>query len=227
MVFRVKICGVTDPHDARYCSEAGADAIGLNFYAASPRYVCPALARQIAQGLPSTVVKVGVFVNAAIEDVLRTCDEVGLDAVQLHGDETPQMLARLGGRPAIKAFRCDGRDSRLVIEFVRQCQDLGCCPCAVLIDASRPGAYGGTGQTADWPTVRELSGLLGDTPIILAGGLRPDNVVAAIQATRPAAVDTASGVESSPGRKDSNLVREFVRNARDALGRLRHGECRP
>lgn len=226
-MFRVKICGVTDPHDALCCSEAGADAIGLNFYAASPRYVCPEMARQIAQGLPSTVVKVGVFVNAAIEQVLRTCDEVGLDAVQLHGDETPQMLARLGVRPAIKAFRCDGRDSRLVIEFVRQCQDLGCRPCAVLIDASRPGAYGGTGQTADWPTVRELSGLLGDTPIILAGGLRPDNVVAAIQATRPAAVDTASGVESSPGRKDSNLVREFVHHARDALERLRHGECPP
>jgi phosphoribosylanthranilate isomerase len=225
-VFQVKICGVTNPEDGLCCSEAGADAIGLNFYPSSPRCVGLEMARQIARGLPPNISKVGVFVNAPLDEVLRTCEEVGLDAVQLHGDETPQMFARLAGRRAIKAFRCGGRDSSPVLEFLRQCDLLGCRPCAVLIDASTPGVYGGTGHTADWPLVRDLSGMLSGTPIILAGGLRPDNVTAAIEATRPAAVDTASGVELSPGRKDLGLVREFVCKARDALERLQRAEYR-
>jgi len=225
-VFQIKICGVTNPEDALCCSEAGADAIGLNFYPSSPRYVSLEMARQIARGLPSSVSKVGVFVNATLDDMLRTCEEVGLNAVQLHGDEVPQMFARLAARRSIKAFRCAGHDSRPVLEFLRQCDGLGCRPCAVLIDASSPDAYGGTGQTADWPLVRALSGMLPGTPIILAGGLRPDNVAAAIEATRPAAVDTASGVELSPGLKDLGLVGAFVRNAREAFARLPRAERR-
>lgn len=219
-MFRTKICGVTDLQDALCCSEAGADAIGLNFYPASPRYVSPQQARQISQGLPAAVAKVGVFVNAAFDDIVRISDNVGLDVVQLHGDETPELVARLAGRPTIKAFRCHGRQTRPLLDFLRHCADLDARPCAVLIDAGHPGLYGGTGQTADWPAVRELADLLDGIPRILAGGLHPDNVAAAIWAARPDAVDTASGVESSPGRKEPRLVRAFVRNAQEAWGRL-------
>jgi phosphoribosylanthranilate isomerase len=220
VVFQVKICGVANLEDALCCAEAGADAIGLNFYPPSPRCVPVEVARQIALRLPPTVRRVGVFVNAAPEDVLRTCDHVGLDAVQLHGDETPQMIGQLAGRQVIKAFRCGSHDFRPVTEFLRRCADLNCRPCGVLIDAYQPSSFGGTGQTADWPWVRELSDRLSEIPIILAGGLRPENVAAAIQASRPAAVDTASGVESAPGRKDGERVRTFIRNARDAFRQM-------
>jgi phosphoribosylanthranilate isomerase len=216
-MFQTKICGVTDLHDALCCSEAGADAIGLNFYPASPRCVSLDNARQIARALPAAVAKVGVFVNAPLDEILRISDDVGLDIIQCHGDETPQLIARLAGRPTIKAFRCRGQDTRPVLEFLRRCADLGVRPGAVLIDARCPGLYGGTGQTTDWSAVRELADLLDGVPRILAGGLHPGNVAAAIQAARPDAVDTASGVESSPGRKQPDLVRDFVRHAQDAF----------
>ena len=219
-MFQVKICGVTVPDDAWCCSEVGADAIGLNFYPASPRYVSPSTARRIVADLPSSLVKVGVFVNAVEDEIVRACGEVGLDAVQLHGDETPHMVARLADRRVIKAFRCAGQASPGVVDFLRQCRDLGAQPYGVLIDAAYPGVYGGTGQTADWPLVRDLSGRTGGSPVILAGGLRPDNVAAAVETARPDAVDTASGVESSPGCKDARLVADFIRNARDALERI-------
>lgn len=216
-MFRVKICGVTTPDDADACVEAGADAIGLNFYSPSPRYVPRDVARTIASTIPPTVTKVGVFVNATPDEVLETCDKVGLDAVQLHGDESPQMVRRLAARRLIKAFRCDRPVLEQVTQYLLACAALAGRLEAVLIDACRSGSYGGTGQVAEWSLVRELRALPISVPVILAGGLRPDNVVAAIEATRPAAVDTASGVEFSPGRKDPARVRAFVRNARDAF----------
>ena len=219
-MFQVKICGVTNLEDARCCAEAGADAIGLNFYPPSPRCVGVDVARRITLELPAAIRKVGVFVNASRDEVLRTCDLVGLDTIQLHGDETPQMMAELAGRQLLKAFRCHSDDLRPLTEFLHRCEDLGCRPCGVLIDAYQPNAFGGTGQTANWSLVRGLSELLLDIPIVLAGGLGPENVAAAIEATRPAAVDTASGVESEPGRKDAQRVREFVGNARAAFRRV-------
>ena len=216
-MFRVKICGVTSPDDADTCVEAGADAIGLNFYPPSPRYVPRDVAQAIARRIPPTVTKVGVFVNAAADDVLETCEQVGLDAVQLHGDESPQMVRQLAKRRLIKAFRCARPDPEQVTEYLVACEALGCRLDAVLIDACQSGSYGGTGQVAEWSLVRQLRTVPSAVPIILAGGLRPENVAAAIEATRPAAVDTASGVESSPGRKDPVRVREFVRKARAAF----------
>jgi len=219
-VFRVKICGVTTPDDGVLCAEAGADAIGLNFYLSSRRYVPPSAAREIASRIPSTVTKVGVFVNATIDEVSGICGDVGLDAVQLHGDESPQMVRQLGAQNVIKAFRCEGSDLLPVTDYLHECEDLGCRLSAVLIDAYQGGSYGGTGQIAPWSLVRRLCDLSLPVPVILAGGLRPENVAAAIEATRPAAVDTASGVESSPGRKDPRRVRSFIRNARAAFESL-------
>ncbi|MCU0980669.1 MAG: phosphoribosylanthranilate isomerase [Pirellulaceae bacterium] len=219
-MFRVKICGVANLEDAWCCAEAGADAIGLNFYPPSPRCVGVEVARRIALEMPATMTKVGVFVNASRDEMLRTYDRAGLDAIQLHGDETPQMMAELAGRQLVKAFRCGSDDVRPLAEFLRRCEDLGCRPCGVLIDAYQPSVFGGTGQIANWSVVRNLSELLLDIPIVLAGGLRPENVAAAIEATHPAAVDTASGVESEPGRKDPQRVRAFIGNAWDAFRRL-------
>ncbi len=219
-MFRVKICGVANLEDAWCCAEAGADAIGLNFYPPSPRCVGVDVARRIALEMPATMTKVGVFVNASRDEMLRTYDRAGLDAIQLHGDETPQMMAELAGRQLVKAFRCGSDDVRPLAEFLRRCEDLGCRPCGVLIDAYQPSVFGGTGQIANWPLVRNLCELLLDIPIVLAGGLRPENVAAAIEATHPAAVDTASGVESEPGRKDPQRVRAFIGNAWDAFRRL-------
>lgn len=206
--------------------EAGADAIGLNFYPPSPRCIGVQAAREIALSLPPHVTKVGVFVNASRDDVLRTCDHVGLDAIQLHGDEPPGMLADLGERRVLRAFRCANDDLRPVLDYLRRCEDAGRRPWAVLIDAYLPQAFGGTGHTADWALVRKLAETLLDIPVVLAGGLRPDNVAAAIEATRAAAVDTASGVESKPGRKDPQCVRTFVANARAALQRVHSPDLR-
>lgn len=220
-MFRVKICGVTDPEDGSLCVEAGADAIGFNFYPSSPRCLPIGLAREIALRIPPTVDKVGVFVNADPERVEGICDEVGLDAVQLHGDEAPQIVRLLAKRRVIKAFRCSGPDLKPVTAYVRGCLELGCQLSAVLIDAYQAGSYGGTGRVAVWPLVRALCDLPISVPVILAGGLGPENVAAAIEMVRPAAVDTASGVESSPGRKDPSRVQQFVRNAWTAFESLR------
>lgn len=218
-MFRVKICGVTNLEDSGCCAEAGADAVGLNFYPPSPRCIGVVLARQIALALPPQVTKVGVFVNASRDEVLRTADRVGLDVIQLHGDESPQMLAGLGERRVLRAFRCVSDDVRPVVDYLRRCEDAGRRPWAVLIDAYQPRAFGGTGHTANWRLVRKLAETLVHVPVVLAGGLRPGNVAAAIEATRPAAVDTASGVESEPGRKDPQCIRDFVAHALEAFRR--------
>ncbi len=224
-MFRVKICGVTSPDDAEACVAAGADAIGLNFYPPSPRYVPRDVAQAIARGIPPTVTKVGVFVNATADEVLAACDEVGLDAVQLHGDEAPQMARQLAERRLIKAFRCTRADLEQVTKYLSACEAAGVRLAAVLIDACQSGSYGGTGQIAEWPLVWGLHAMPIALPVILAGGLRPENVAAAIEATRAAAVDTASGVESSPGRKDRQRVRQFVRNAQAAFESVASQDC--
>lgn len=219
-MFQIKICGVTSVADAVACCAAGSDAVGLNFCPSSPRFISLDMARDIAAELPAAIVKVGVFVNASSDEIRRACDLASLDVIQLHGDETSEMLASLSGRAVIKAFRCRRHDAGLVQQFLGRCDALGSRPAAVLIDAALPGAYGGTGQLSDWNLARDLSRTLGEVPVILAGGLGPANIAAAIAAVRPAAVDTASGVESSPGRKDAEQIRQFVSNAREAFSRL-------
>jgi phosphoribosylanthranilate isomerase len=216
-VFRVKICGIMTVEDALAAAEAGADAIGLNFFDKSPRYVTAERAKEICQALPAKVAKVGVFVNSLAKGIVATASRVGLTAAQLHGDEGPEFLVSLGNLPVIKAFRCKESTLDCVRAFLDQIPEAS-HPAAILLDAHAPGTYGGTGQVLDWKALaNERNKLLG-IPLILAGGLTPHNVAEAIQIARPDAVDTASGVESAPGKKDPDQVRAFVAAATSAFG---------
>jgi phosphoribosylanthranilate isomerase len=216
-MFHIKICGVTTVDDAMAVVQAGADAIGLNFYPRSPRHVFSHAARQIVAALPSGILKVGLFVNAAAPDTCRFYDDLGLDLIQLHGDEPPEYLTELGGRPVMRAFRVKTGELHTAIEYLTRCREKGVLPQLVMIDSVAAGVYGGTGKTADWSAAREFASQAGLPPLVLAGGLTPENVGEAIRTVRPAAVDVASGVESSPGRKDRPAIEAFVRAARAAF----------
>lgn len=196
---RVKICGIRTEAAARAAAEAGADAVGFVFYPRSPRYVSPERAAQLTHLLPPFVARVGVFVNAPVAVVERISDQVGLDLVQLHGDEPPEVCARMPRR-VIKAVRVDGPQA---LERARHYP-----ACALLLDAHVPDRYGGTGRRFDWSLVRGL-----DRPVILSGGLTPDNVAQAVRQVRPYAVDVSSGVETD-GDKDPRKVAAFVRAVR-------------
>jgi phosphoribosylanthranilate isomerase len=218
-MFRIKICGVTTVPDALGAAEAGADAIGLNFYPPSPRRVDMRTAEEMAEAVPAGVAKVGVFVNETAEKLIRTHDRLGLDLIQLHGDEPPELLESLGDRAVVWAFRCGDGWLDELRHWLKTWRELDRWPEAVLMDAFQPGSYGGAGKVFDWELVDKARRELGDIKIALAGGLTPANVGDAIAAARPYAVDTASGVEASPGKKDLRLVREFVAAARAAFGR--------
>ena len=202
----VKVCGITNLEDALAALEAGADMLGFNFYARSPRHVSPAEARRVVEALPKGVSCVGVFVNeAAPEDVERIAREASVGAVQLHGDETPEFCRGLRGLMTIKALRVGADYSA---ESAARFQTD-----AVLLDAYAAHAYGGTGHTFDWKLARLTREAV--PRLFLAGGLKPDNVAAAVAAVRPYAVDVCSGVETSPGRKSPRLLRSFVDRVRE------------
>jgi phosphoribosylanthranilate isomerase len=217
-MFRIKICGITCPDDALAARDAGADAIGLNFCPASPRFLTSDQAERIVDALGDHVTTVGVFVDMSSESVLATCEQFRLAAVQLHGDEPPEQMCNFTGRPLIKAFRC-GPDgiARRVAKYVERCQQLGRLPDAILVDAWVPNQYGGTGRTPDWTLLAGNRPWLAGLPLVLAGGLTPDNVSQAIARVGPAAVDTASGVERAPGKKDTERMAAFVRAAQNAF----------
>jgi len=217
-MFRVKICGITTVDDAQLVARAEADAVGLNFFPKSPRCITPAIAERIVQSLPEDVVKVGLFVNADADEILGACELLGLDMIQLHGDERPEYLASLGKWPILRAFRLGPGGLNPIAEYLRECHHLGCSPAMVLIDSLVRGAYGGSGTRADWTVASQYPLEDGSPPLALAGGLTADNVADAIRAVKPFAVDTASGVESSPGRKDPKAVTTFVERARRAFG---------
>jgi phosphoribosylanthranilate isomerase len=216
-MFHIKICGITSVDDAGLVARAGADAIGLNFYRRSSRYVTTDRARTIVEVLPPGVIKVGLFVDAPAAEVCAVFDQLGLDLIQLHGAEPPDFLLRLGDRPVLRAFPVGPAGLGPITQFLDECRQLDCLPRLVLLDACMQGRFGGTGQLADWPAARRYQDEVAGPPMVLAGGLAPDNVAQAIRATGARAVDTASGVESAPGRKDAAAVTAFIRAARDAL----------
>jgi phosphoribosylanthranilate isomerase len=217
-MFRIKICGITNLDDAQAAVDADADAVGLNFFRQSRRLVEPEIARAIAAGLPAGVMKVGVFVNHDAAEIVKISQLVGLDCIQLHGDERPALLAQLPRHVGIvRAHRC-GRDGLATLaRYLDECRSAGRLPDAVLIDADAGSEFGGTGQVADWSRIANERAALAGLPLILAGGLTPDNVSAAIAAVRPDAVDVASGVEGQPGLKDQELLSRFVAAAKQAF----------
>lgn len=205
MSVRVKICGITCLEDALAAVDAGADALGFMFYAPSARHVTSRAAAEIIRALPPLVAKVGVFVNPSDEEVAQTLAVCGLDALQFHGLETPEFCARFGLK-VIKAFRIHDAASLRALPSYQVS--------ARLLDSFVPGQLGGTGAAFNWNLAVEAKKLGG--PIILAGGLTPENVAEAVRCVRPFAVDVSSGVESAPGRKDAAKMRAFVRAAKSA-----------
>lgn len=216
-MFRVKICGIKTVEDARHAAGAGADAIGINFYGGSARGVNFDQAHAIAEAVPDEVAKVGVFVNARADEVRQTAERLNLDYVQLHGDEPASMLTELAGLRVIRAYRLGTPGWQPLVDYLDECRRLTAMPVAILADACREGAYGGTGQAIDWAVARQFHELQLGIPLILAGGLTPQNVGEAIAAVSPAAVDTASGVESSPGCKDPAKTTAFIVASRMAM----------
>jgi phosphoribosylanthranilate isomerase len=221
-MFRIKLCGITHRPDAFVAAALGADAIGLNFVEGSRRYLPPSLAGNVAAAIPSGVAKIGVFVNSPVEDVGRLSDRLRLDFVQLSGDEPTEYIAMLTGRSVIKTFRFGSKGLQPLEQFLKDARKRNCLPPQILIDADQPGEFGGTGATVDWSRLRhELDQSdFADLPLILAGGLTPENVAEAIAAVRPTAVDVASGVEHAPGRKDADKVEQFITMATNAFDRL-------
>ncbi len=157
-MFRIKICGITNQDDALAVVQAGADAIGLNFYPPSPRFIDRKKARQIVGVLPAELVKTGVFVNATAREICQTFDDLPLDLIQLHGDEPPEFIAQLGARPVMRAFRLSSDGLNPVWEYLERCKRLGCVPRLVLIDALVKRVYGGTGEKGDWSICRSIHG---------------------------------------------------------------------
>ena len=202
---RVKVCGITNIEDALAALEAGAELLGFNFYARSPRYVTPAEARRVVERLPEGVECVGVFVNESTSaEVERIAREAGVGAVQLHGDETPEFCRALRELTTIKALRVGpGYTPEAAARYPTD---------AVLLDAYVAGAWGGTGHTFDWALARRTREAV--PRLFLAGGLKPENVAEAVAAVRPYAVDVCSGVETSPGRKSPALMRRLVEQVR-------------
>ncbi len=212
----IKICGLTRLEDALVAAEAGADFLGLIFYPRSPRYVTPAQARRIVEGVRAALGArsprfVGVFVNASPDEVRHRMAEVGLDLVQLHGDEPPAMVRDLWPR-AYKALRPTDPEHALV-QARAYTQGLTPYPDRpmLLVDAFQRGAYGGTGRLAHEAAAQALAR---HYPILLAGGLTPDNVADRIRRIRPWGVDVSSGVEAQPGVKDPQRVRAFIQAVR-------------
>ena len=201
---KVKVCGITNPEDARVAADAGADAIGLVF-AESPRRVSVERAREIAAAVPEGVLKVGVFVDAGPGEVLRIAREVGLDYAQLHGDEPPEALAEIrdGGVVVMKALRVRNAETLAAVE--RYEADL------FLLDAWSAKARGGTGARFDWELAKSLRGR---DNIVVSGGLGPENVREAIEYFEPYGVDASSSLEERPGKKSGERVRRFVRAAK-------------
>jgi phosphoribosylanthranilate isomerase len=217
-IFTLKICGITNADDALAAATAGADAIGLNFYPKSPRYVDFNAAPRIMLALPAGLATVGLFVNDSPERIRTAFDQLGLTFIQLHGDEPPEYLLNLGDRPVMRAFRF-GQDAWApVIKYMEQCRRLQRLPCLTLIDALAPGQYGGTGRTPPWEMLKGYPPEPWYPPLVLAGGLTAENVAEAIQIVKPSAVDVSSGVESSPGKKDHRKMAAFINEARKGLG---------
>ena len=207
----VKVCGITNLDDALAAADAGADALGFNFYPSSPRYVTPEIAMPILDRLRvdhPNLLTVGVFVNEALDMIEEIAEVAGVSALQLHGNETPEYCKALQGHHLIKVFSAsDEFESQTVLDYEVQ---------AIMLDAVDKEAFGGTGKLSNWAVARATRELV--PRLFLAGGLSAENVAAAINQVNPFAVDACSRLESAPGRKVHAKVRAFVAAVRSASG---------
>ncbi|MEQ1774260.1 MAG: phosphoribosylanthranilate isomerase [Burkholderiales bacterium] len=201
----IKICGITREEDALAAARCGANAIGLVFFAKSPRHITSARAAELMRALPPFVMTVGLFVDAEANEVTRTLAQARVDLLQFHGDEPPA-YCRQFGVPYLKALRV--RPGLDLLQYTRDFHDAR----ALLLDAYVEGTHGGTGATFDWALIPKNLAL----PVVLSGGLTPENVTAAIHAVKPWAVDVSSGVESSKGIKSAAKIAAFVNGVRNA-----------
>ena len=197
----VKICGITSLEDALAAVEAGADALGFNFYDRSPRYISPANAREITNHLPPSILRVGVFVNEELQSLLTIASEANLTAVQLHGDESPEYCELLKQTFVIKAF-----SAREDLDLKAYDVD------AIMLDTKDELLRGGTGRVFDWSIARRAGNSI--PKLFLAGGLSPENVAEAIATVKPYAVDACSSLETTPGKKNHARMRAFVNAVR-------------
>ncbi len=203
MAVKVKICGITNLPDGIVAAEAGADALGFVFYDQSPRHITVEAASGLAGQLPPFVMRVGVFVNAPEDLVIRAIRECGLSLLQFHGDEPPDYCQQFG-LMSMKAFRVrDAASLQAVLSYRTD---------AWLLDAYSPEKPGGTGETFNWDLALEAQRW--GRPIFLAGGLTPENVAEAVRRARPYGVDVSGGVEAAPGKKDHAKVRAFIQAAK-------------
>ena len=207
---KVKICGITNWADAKRAIDGGAELLGFNFHSDSPRYIAPAKARRIVRRLPRTVSSAGVFVNESEKRILEIAREVGLDYLQLHGDELPSLIGRLEQYlPVIKAVRARKTFRPAKLARYKRAS-------AILLDGYSGRQRGGTGKTFDWELARRSKSY---GRIFLAGGLTPENVREAIRIARPYAVDVCSGIEKKPGKKDPGRMKDFMRAVRSTARR--------
>lgn len=208
---KVKICGITNYEDAINAARLGADYLGFNFYKGSPRYIHESKAKRIIEGLPKNVKTVGIFVNEDTSKIIRAAESCNIDLIQLSGDEDAPAISKLRkatNKKIIKVFRVKNKeDIKNILDFKKSFPSKDFF---VLLDSFKKGDYGGTGTMFDWGIVSIAKGF-NKKRLFLSGGLKPANVKQAICKVKPYAVDVCSGVEKSPGKKDSKKVREFIK----------------
>lgn len=206
---KVKICGITNLEDALLAVEAGADALGFNFYRPSPRYVSSQNAGRMIERIKGDVIKLGVFVNSPVDEVVSICGESRLDVIQLHGDESGEFLDAVRHRTGLKVMKAIRIGDKVEPGFPAELH-----ADHYLLD-SRSDSYGGSGKGFDWEIARRFKSIVPE--FFLAGGLTPDNVADAVRKVRPFGVDVSSGVEVAPGKKDREKLFAFIKNAKTAL----------
>lgn len=213
----IKICGINDLETAQRVAELQPNAIGLNFYEQTPRVVAVDVAARIVEELQDDIEPVGLFVNHSAAEIRRICTECQLRTIQLHGDEPPELIAELNEFTVIRAFRVGGEGLAEMADYLDACTRLQATPEYSLVDARVPGTYGGSGQTVSWEMLSQEYQTDNWPPLIVSGGLTPQNIAEAIHRCHPWGVDVSSGVEKTKAVKDLSLVSEFINSARRAF----------
>ena len=204
----VKICGITSFNDAIMAANYGASALGFIFYEKSPRYINPEILKTWISNVPSSVKKVGVFVNKDVDKVNKIAEELNLEMVQLHGDESPGYCSQMI-RPVIKVFRVNNKFDSIMLKNYQVA--------TFLFDTYNKENHGGTGESFDWQSILQLNT---ETPVILSGGLNADNVLEGIEVVKPSAVDVNSGVEVAPGKKDEGKIKNLFTILKNTKGNI-------